>query len=593
MFRDRERSASAIEGLTAPTAAATFRSQGRHRVALRLGERLIEKGWITHAQLEEVLKLQRASGGLLGDILLEMGAVTSAQLGEALEEVYGVPYVQLSNTTIDSAAVQLVPESVAREKKVLPLRVEEDRLVTAMVDPLDLSAIDALRHLTGKRIVPVVVSERELQRTLYEYFNPVSKALHAVEAESAASAPEVAVEQDVEDAPTVRLVNSILHGAIVAGASDIHLEPQEAGLRVRFRIDGLLREHMLVPRAQQAAFLARIKVMTNMNIAETRRCQDGRATVRESGRAFDLRVSSIPVLCGEKMVLRLLDKETIAIPLEKLGMLPDQLRDYEALIQRPYGMILVTGPTGAGKSTTLYATLNRLNEPHRNITTIEDPVEYQLPGINQTQVNPRADVTFASGLRALVRQDPDIILVGEIRDRETAEVAIQAALTGHLVFSTLHTNSAAGALTRLVNMGVEPFLVSSAVTGVVAQRLLRRVCPRCEEGYRPEPELLRELRLEPGGAEPFFFKRGRGCRSCNGTGYQGRTAVYEILRMTEKLRATVLRRASTEELERMAVREGMRPLVCSVAEKILQGITTPEEAARILQPEEFCSCDPV
>jgi type IV pilus assembly protein PilB len=317
-----------------------------------------------------------------------------------------------------------------------------------------------------------------------------------------------------------------------------------------------------------------------------RRPQDGRALITENGRDYDLRVSSLPTVHGEKIVLRILDKEAINVPLEKLGFLPEQFRRYEALVRRSYGMILVTGPTGSGKSTTLYATLSRLNQPHLNITTIEDPVEYQLPGISQTQANSRIGLTFAAGLRTLLRQDPDIILVGEIRDRETAEVAIQAALTGHLVFSTLHTNTAAGAIMRLTNMNVEPFLIASSVAGVVAQRLVRRVCSRCAEEYRPSREILEELHLDPNEHADVRFKRGQGCRHCGKTGYRGRTAVHEVLRMTETMRERVLQRCSTEEIDALAMREGMRPLLSSAVQKVLQGITTPEEVVRVAHAEE-------
>jgi type IV pilus assembly protein PilB len=558
----------------------------------RIGDRLCAGGWVTLEQLEAALEAKLRTGGFLGETLLEMGFVTAAQLGSVLEQIYDVPYVDLAATSIEPEAVALIPEKLAQQKRILPLRVEADRLVTAMVDPLDLSAADELRLITGKRVVPVVTTERELKRAFYEHFNPLSAAHDALDALRAD--PSYAIEQrsvrmaeaEIDDAPVVRLANSILHGAIAAEASDVHLEPQESGLRVRYRVDGMLQEHMLVPRAQQAAVLSRIKIMGDMDIAETRRPQDGRAVLSLNGREFDLRVSSLPTVYGEKIVIRILNKESISVPLEKLGFLPEQLHQYEALIRRTYGMILVTGPTGSGKSTTLYATLSRLNEPHLNITTIEDPVEYQLPGINQTQVNPRAGLTFATGLRTLVRQDPDIILVGEIRDRETAEVAIQAALTGHLVFSTLHTNTAAGAIMRLTNMDVEPFLIASAVVGAVAQRLARRICSRCAESYRPSPEILEELRLHPDEHTGVRFKRGRGCRHCSGTGYRGRTAVHEVLRMSEALRAEVLRRRSTEDLDALAVREGMRSLQSSAVLKVLAGVTTPEEVARVVCAEE-------
>jgi type IV pilus assembly protein PilB len=362
---------------------------------MRLGERLVASGSVTPKQLAEALEAKRHTGGFLGETMLEMGFLTAPQLGAILEEIYGVPYEGLTTSTIDPAVVALVPEKLAQQKLILPLRIEHDRLVTAMADPLDLSAADELRLISGKRIVPVVTTERELRRAIYEHFNPLTEAQNALDELRAdvsysiedRSGPEL--EAGVDDAPVVRLANSILHGAVANGASDIHLEPQECGLRVRYRVDGMLQEHMVVPRAQQAAVLSRIKIIGKMDIAETRRPQDGRSLFRENGREYDLRISSLPTAHGEKLVLRVLDKESIKVPLEKLGFLPDQFLAYDALVRRTYGMVLVTGPTGSGKSTTLYATLSRLNQPHLNITTIEDPIEYQVAGINQSQVNPR------------------------------------------------------------------------------------------------------------------------------------------------------------------------------------------------------------
>jgi type IV pilus assembly protein PilB len=558
--------------------------------AARLGDRLIAKGWITSQQLEEVLAVQQRTGGFLGEILLSMGLIAVDQLGPVLEEIYRVPYVDLSHTPVDPAAVRLVPSSLAQRRRVLPLRLEGDRLVTAMVDPLDLSTVDELRLLTRKRIVPVVTTERDLTRAFYDQFSPLARARDAIAAleESPGDAPEESslLEQAAGDTPIISIVNSILSGAVAAEASDIHLEPQEKGLRVRYRMDGLLQEQMVVPQAQQAAVLSRIKIMANMDIAETRRSQDGRSRIRENGRDYDLRVSSLPTVHGEKLVLRLLDQEKLFIPIEKLGLLPEQFEIFDGLIGRGSGMLLVTGPTGSGKSTTLYATLNRLNHPNCNISTIEDPVEYRLAGINQTQVNPRAGITFATGLRTLLRQDPDIILVGEIRDRETVDAAVQAALTGHLVLATLHTTTAPGAVTRLINMGLEPFLIAASLTGVVAQRLARRVCPRCDEEYVPAPEVVAALGLEPDAAGQHRFRRGVGCRHCKGTGYRGRTAVYEVLPMSERLRAEVMRQRNQDELQHLAVLEGMLTLRESAVRAVLQGLTTPEEVARLFQSGE-------
>ncbi len=560
----------------------------------RLGDRLLERRLVTPQQLAQALEVQSTRGNneFLGHILVNLGYVSPKQVGTLLEEINGTPHVDLSTYPIEADAARLLPESLVRERLVLPLRADKEQVWLAMADPLDLDTIDRVRLQTGRTVVPMLALPAELLPVInrsYDMRERAQEALREIEpAEEEEAAAQDLLDQ-AENAPIVRLVNTVVDGAFTNYASDIHLEPQEDGLRVRYRVDGVLHEQMMIPRANQAAVTSRIKIMGRMDIAERRRPQDGRISRVYHNRTFDLRVSIMPTVHGEKTVLRVLDKEAMSVALEKIGFWPDELEVWNHLITRPYGMVLVTGPTGSGKSTTLYASLNKINDIGKNITTIEDPVEYQLRGVNQTQVNVRAGVTFASGLRTLVRQDPDIILVGEIRDKETAEVAINAALTGHLVFATLHTNDAPGAMVRLDNMGVEPFLISSSVLGVIGQRLLRKICDNCREWYEPDPAVLEGLgaptHTEAG--EPVRIARGKGCRECNGKGYRGRSAVFEVMTVTDAARSLVLNRASSVLVKEQAVQDGMRPMRQSAIRKVLAGITTTDEVSRVLLAEEL------
>lgn len=552
----------------------------------RLGDRLMEDGVINEEQLKQGLARQMNTGEFLGEALVSLGYVTPSQVGPYMEEVTGFPFFDLSEQRIDDEVAQIIPETVCVSRRVIPFRVVKGRVHVAMSDPLNLSIVDEIRATIDQPVVPYLAFPNDVEEAIRRAFgrNRTAAVLEEIRDDTLGTAPQETIEQLIgmaEDAPIVRLVNSVVTGAMAAGASDIHLEPQEDTIRVRYRIDGLLYEQMNLPAHVLAATTSRLKIMSNLDIAEKRRPQDGRFAIRdETGREFDVRISIMPTVHGEKACMRLLEKRNSRGNLEKLGLLPDQKEIFTKLIKRPHGILLVTGPTGSGKSTTLYAALQAINDPGININTVEDPVEYKLAGVNQMQVNPRIGVTFAAGLRTLVRQDPDVILVGEIRDAETAEISVQAALTGHLVLSTLHTNDAPGALVRLQNMGVEPFLISSAVIGVVGQRLLRTNCTGCLETETLSEELVESLGLQEG--RTYTVARGVGCRRCGGRGTLGRTAVYEIMRMTDSLRDGVLRGAPNSELFNMAVSEGMETMHQTALKKMLDHIVAPEEVLRVL-----------
>ncbi|MGC4047862.1 MAG: GspE/PulE family protein [Armatimonas sp.] len=556
----------------------------------QLGEQLISRGVISELQLRQALEQQKNDPGeLLGNVLVRLGMVPRLTMARILEEVTGSPFVDLTQVETDPEVVRLLPEQMVRQRQILPVRTEGNSVWLAMVDPMDLDALDAARLMLRRPIQQVLVLSLDLMPVINKVFDVrerAEQALKELEDQEGEAESEDGGLSQIDEVPIIRLVNSILDAAFVNGASDIHLEPQARDLRVRFRVDGLMYEQMVIPRANRDAAISRIKVISGMDIAERRRPQDGRITRNFQHATFDLRVSTLPTVNGEKVVMRILDKSAMSATLEKIGFLPDELEEWRKLIVKPYGILLVTGPTGSGKSTTLYASLNQINDPAKNISTVEDPVEYQLPGINQTQVNIRAGITFASGLRTLMRQDPDIILVGEVRDLETAEVAINAALTGHLVFATLHTNDAPGAVVRLNNMGIEPFLIASSVLGIVGQRLVRRICENCKEWYEPDADLRDSLGIqqvrEPGEEEPIRFARGVGCSECHFKGYRGRVAVFEILSVSETIRAMILRQEPSSAIREQAITDGMRPMRLSALRKVLMGITTPEEVARVL-----------
>jgi type IV pilus assembly protein PilB len=562
------------------------------RVSIPLGERLFAEGLIDKEQLDKALDQQKQSGWFIGETLVTLGYVKSEEIGPYLAASTGFPFIDLSNETVDIGVARMVSESTARRKLMLPFRRQGDEVHVAMADPLDLAALDALRGCVQQRVIPYLAFRSDINEKINVAFDAKNKAQAILEEipDSVLEGPELSPDELIglaEDAPIVRLVNGIIQSALASSASDIHIEPQEHNVRVRYRVDGLLYDQMTLPRNHLAATVSRIKIMGHMNIAERRRPQDGRFTVRdERGTAYDLRCSVLPTVYGEKVVMRILEKSVSLATLERLGFFPEQHMVFEKFIRRPHGIILVTGPTGSGKSTTLYAALQTINNSTLNINTIEDPVEYRLPGANQTQVNPKIGVNFASGLRTLLRQDPDVIMVGEIRDYETAEIAIQAALTGHLVLSTLHTNNAPGALVRLQNMGVEPYLVSSAIVGVVAQRLLRTVCSNCREQVQAQQTYIEALGLPLANGRRPTVSVGKGCGKCGHRGLKGRTAVFEIMPMTEEIRSLVLRHASDSELMVQAKADGMSTLRESGIRKILECATTPEEVLRVLFTEE-------
>jgi general secretion pathway protein E len=549
-------------------------------------------------QLARAEELSAQKGLRLEDALLQQHAISEEELRQAQAQHLSLPYwKELPESAFDTSLMIQVPLAFARQHKLVPVCAEDGVVLVAMSNPLDLHPLDDVSLLLQAPVAPILSTESEILNALNRLYESSSQtAAQVIEdldaEEMGRLAHDLESTQDILDqdseAPIIRLVNSILSQAVRDRASDIHLEPFERSLKVRYRIDGVLHEVLSPPKRLQSAITSRLKIMADLNIAERRLPQDGRITIRVRNREIDIRVSVIPTAFGERLVLRLLDKSGTMLDLEEIGFAKDLFESYNRLIHRANGIILVTGPTGSGKTTTLYGTLYRINSPEVNILTVEDPIEYQLNGIGQVQVNPKIDLTFANGLRSFLRQDPDIIMVGEIRDRETAEIAIQASLTGHLVFSTLHTNDAASAVTRLLDMGVEPFLISSSVLAMMAQRLVRLLCPACRVAITPSPETLRELGLT---AEDYARQggqcyRAQGCNTCHGTGYRGRTGIYELLVMDDSIRALIMQQANASTIKTAALQRGMRTLLQDGAWKVLQGRTTPEEVLRVTQESE-------
>jgi len=554
----------------------------------RLTDILLEKGFITSEQLEDALKEQKVTGVPLQKILLDKKTVSSEDLAKALSFQLDIPYVRLAGRKLDSQIVQMVPEDVARRYKAIPVELEGDVLSVAFVSPLNLPARDEIKSLTGFKINPVVTTEKDIDIAINQYYQVRETSKQALidmrmQRLSEKRSEEAAVIEDIgniDDLPVVKLVNSVLEGAVNTKCSDIHFEPQEPEMMVRYRIDGILHDIMSIPRHVEPAVLSRLKILANLDITERREPQDGHISFEKNGRDYDIRMSTLLTVAGEKVVLRILDKENMLFTLDKLGFRGDDEKHFRTLITKPYGMILVTGPTGSGKTTTLYAVLNQMNAKTENIVTIENPVEYRLNRINQIQVDPSAKMTFATGLRTILRQDPDKIMVGEIRDSETAEIAIQAALTGHLVLSTLHTNDAPSAVTRAVDMGVEPFLIASTVIGTLAQRLCRTICPECKEEYEPDRDELGMIGLEL--EKGMTLARGKGCEYCYNTGFRGRTSIFEIMKMSEGIRELILSRASSTEIKKQAIKEGMRTLQENGSQKVLDKVSTVEEVKRVV-----------
>ena len=552
----------------------------------RLGSLLIARGLLNPEQLDDALEEQQRTHRSLGRVLIERGLVTEAGLVSTLATQLGLDYVDLSDHPVDVAASVLISDALARRYQAIPIGWEDGRLVVAMADPSNVFAVDDIRTITGAEVRMVVATRESILAAIDKYhrLDGDAESISAQASSTYESDDDLsAVREVVEDAPIVKLVNLLITQAVQDRASDIHIEPGEHDLRVRYRIDGVLHEVMRPPKNIQAGIISRLKIMADINIAERRVPQDGRISAQIGTRSVDLRVATLPTVFGEKVVMRILDKSTALLRLDDLGFLPANRERFEQSYRKPYGTILVTGPTGSGKSTTLYATLNIVNDESKNVITVEDPVEYRLAGINQVQVNTKAGLTFAAALRSILRSDPDIVLVGEIRDRETATIAVEAALTGHLVLSTLHTNDAASTPTRLVEMGVEPFLVASALDCIVAQRLARRLCPKCRQGYTPS---MTELVAAGWGDEdlaelPVVF-RPVGCQACGKTGYQGRFALHEVLTVTEEIERLIVDRDHSEDIKKMATAQGMLTLRQAGLSQVRAGLTSIEEILRVV-----------
>jgi GSPII_E N-terminal domain./Type II/IV secretion system protein. len=547
----------------------------------KLGDILLFAGLITQDQLNKALEEQKKTGERLGEVLTRLKYVTPEQIIEVLEFQLGIPHVELSRFYIDPDIPRLISENLARRHKLIPIRRDPDGLCVAMADPLDIFAIDDVSIATGMNVKPYIATENDIEKAINRYYGrqEAERTAQDFRKEYGSNHEAVEVSEDVVNAPAVRLVNLIIEQGIESRASDIHIEPTEEDVRIRFRIDGKLHEIMRPGKDTLGPIVTRIKIMSNLNIAEQRLPQDGRIETVVNGKKLDIRVSILPTINGEKAVLRLLDKQNFLISRDKLGLTQDEMNVYASFLKHPHGIILVTGPTGSGKTTTLYTMLQELNNEDKNIITVEDPVEYTIAGVNQIQVNEKIGLDFASVLRFVLRQDPDIIMVGEIRDSETAEIAIRAAITGHLVLSTLHTNDAAGAVTRLMDMGIEPYLLSSSLVGVIAQRLVRTICPSCKVSYDADEAEKRLLGLPENTNLKLY--RGRGCAACNKTGYRGRQGIFEMLPITKQIKRLINMRASDDEIKAEAMREGNHALRDSARELVLKGVTTLEEMERL------------
>ncbi len=584
-------------------------ANAQHLISLglsrRLADLLVEEKLISLEQLKEALDSQKSGGDKLGTLLIDKGFLVEEKLLQFLAEKTGISYVSLADMgEIAEEAIAAVPEAIARQKMLMPFNKTKDRLTVAIADPLDVMALDDLKMLTGCDVIGCLASEAEIVAAHEKYYRQASsqEALEDIvkqsdvdEAEADSiehveekgdEANEAGLEKEAEDAPVIKMVNLIMAGAVKAKASDIHIEPYQKELRIRYRIDGVLHEQPSPPKKFHSAVCARIKILSNLNIAEKRVPQDGRMKLKVDGKEIDLRVSVLPCAPGEKIVMRILDSSGLKVNMTQLGFEPEAMAVFKKAMEAPYGVNLVTGPTGSGKSTTLYSALSNLNTPDANIMTAEDPVEYQLKGINQVQIHNQVGLTFAAALRSFLRQDPDIIMVGEIRDQETATIAINAALTGHLVFSTLHTNDTAQTITRLGMMGVEPFLISAAMLMVEAQRLLRGICPKCKEPYEVEKDWLinlgvPEAQLQLTDKGKVVLYKGKGCDNCATTGYRGRQGLYEVMEVTDAIRQLILDRASAKMIKQQSMKQGMLTLRMCAVRKLLAGVTTVEEMLRV------------
>ncbi len=568
----------------------------------RLGDLLVAEGLVKQEELQRALAEQKGTTEKLGSVLVRLKLVNEEQLTGFLSRQYGIPSITLSQLDIDPGILRLVPPQIAKKYEVLPVKRAANTLTLAMADPTNVFALDDVSFMTNLQVLPVVAAQAAIRRAIERNYENQGAAITDVLtelAEDQVSNVEVVdddedsggkvdvfeLKESADEAPVVKLVNMVLVDAIQKGASDIHWEPYEKVFRIRFRIDGVLHEMLTPPKRLESAIISRLKIMSSLDIAERRLPQDGRIKLRYHAREIDFRVSVLPTIFGEKAVLRILDKDALQLDLTKLGFDPGALEHFEKVIRQPYGMVLITGPTGSGKTTTLYSAIHTINSPEHNIMTAEDPVEYNLKGVNQVQINDGIGRTFAAALRAFLRQDPDVILVGETRDLETAQISIRAALTGHLVFSTLHTNDSPSTVARLIDMGVPPFLVASSLVLVVAQRLARKVCTSCKEPYEADEEHLVPLGHVPIGVGSTPFYKGRGCPACNFTGMKGRIAIYEVMPINQELRDLVLRSASTSELRQVAQAQGMKTLRQAGLLKVIEGVTTVEEILRVTVAE--------
>ncbi len=538
-------------------------------------------GKLTAAQLGAALEIQSRTKKRIGAVLIDEGILTESEIIDTLSEQLSIKRIDIDNTYVEPEIARSIPKEVARKHNLIPVYLRDDKLVVAMSDPLNVFAIDDVCFITQKKVEPVIAAKSSIEKAIEFYFSKqaTDKAIEDLKKEYANPA-EVKIDpdetDDIQSAPAVRLTNSIINQAITTNASDIHIEPFETYVSVRYRVDGVLFEGNRIPENLYSAVSTRIKIMAGMNIAEKRVPQDGRIEMDINGKSYDFRVSSLPTVFGEKVVIRVLDRTTFNYNRDKLGFTAGENELMDKIIHMPYGIVLLTGPTGSGKTTTLYTFLNEVNTPDKNIVTVEDPVEYMLEGINQVQVNNKAGLTFAAGLRSILRQDPDIIMIGEIRDEETAQIAVRAAITGHLVLSTLHTNDAPGAITRLVDMGIEPYLVADAVVGVIAQRLVRRLCANCKTAYMSDENEMKLLNVD----KPARLYKAEGCPVCHSSGYKGRTAIHEVMSVGSEIRRIIEHRGNAEELREMAVKEGMVNLFESCKALVLRGETTIQEMVK-------------
>jgi len=581
------KSAAAADGLL--RVSATIEKGALPVAYMRLGDLLISAGVIRPEQLNEALAIQKKTRERLGDVLINNGIITEQQLIEALQMQLGVDFVDLTAVSIPLELARFVPRSIAKKYCVVPVKLQKDELYVAMSDPLNFEAQEEVKSASHKQVVPMIATRRAVEQAIATLYGNegTARAIEEMKREAGSNQADIvpvqmskAVDNGAAEAPTIRFVNSVIERAITERASDIHLEPQEGEMVVRMRIDGVLRRIFTVPANLQATVIARLKIMGGMNIAERKIPQDGRAMVTAKDKEIDLRISSIPTIYGEKIVLRLLDKSSGHINRKTIGLEGEDEKKYDRLLKNSSGVILIVGPTGSGKSTTMCAMIQELCNEQTNIMTLEDPVEYNIPGANQCQINEKTGMTFAAGLRSILRQDPDVISVGEIRDGETASIAVRAAITGHLVISTLHTNDAVSTISRLVDIGVEPYMISSALRGVVSQRLVRKICPHCRKAYTPTEEEKRMVGIAEN--EDVTFYKGEGCQECGRTGYRGRRGVFEILTLDAALRREVANNASSEELTKTALENGFVTMKDNCRRLVMEGVTTVAEAAKAI-----------